>query len=280
MKELLYIILIVGALVALALGAVLIIALRRSMSVAKLYAARGRDLRFVCALLRYYLPGGKWRILRNPCLLSDDKGAPPRADLLIIGGGGVLILTVDERTGRFSTPPTGDWTHWQEGAGSHRVPNRFTEGRQYTATVNGLLVRAGISCPVINLIVMSDDHVTADDLYAENVMTCDQLVPYVKRFCKRGMLKSATQKRLRDLLVAHHVKCKKALEKAAAEESTAPAGHERFTAADLFSNIPVAEVSSLGGQSLICPHCGAGLPTDSRFCNQCGQSLVSGKESQ
>ena len=145
---------------ALTLCVILALSIRKGVAVAKLYAGRGRDLRFVCALLRHYLPGGKWRILRSPCLLADHRGAPPRADLIVLGGGGVLILTVDDRPGHFSTPATGDWTHWQEGE-MEKVPNRFTEGRQYISVVNGLLVRAGISCPVMNIIVLSDE------IYAE-----------------------------------------------------------------------------------------------------------------
>jgi hypothetical protein len=64
----------------------------------------------------------------------------------------------------------------------------------------------------VNLIVLSDDEATADDLYAENVLTCDQLIPYLKRFCKGRMLSTARQKKLREVLAAHHVRCRKALE--------------------------------------------------------------------
>ena len=207
----LYIVVGICVPVALLLCVILLVELRRMMAVTKLYAGEGRDLRFVCALLRHYLPGGKWRILRHPCILADDRNCPPRADLLIIGGGGLLVLTVDDRQGHFVTPPTGDWTLWQ-GKGYKKVPNRFNEGRKYTSVLNNLLVRAGLSCPVVNLIILSDDDATVDDLYAENVLTCDQLIPYLKRFCKGRMLSTARQKKLREVLAAHHVRCRKALE--------------------------------------------------------------------
>ncbi|MBO5778520.1 MAG: NERD domain-containing protein [Clostridia bacterium] len=204
---------VVGVCVPLALGlcVLLFFELSRMMATAKLYSVAGRDLRFVCALLRQHLPGGKWRILRHPCILPNSKDAPPRADLLIIGGGGLLVLTVDDREGHFVTPPTGDWTLWK-GNGYEKVANRFNEGRKYTAVLNNLVVRAGLSCPVINIIVLSDDEATADDLYAENVLTCDQLVPYLKRFCKGRMLSTARQKKLREVLASHHVRCRRALE--------------------------------------------------------------------
>ncbi len=255
--------------VALALCVLLFIALRRAMAVAKLYSGRGRDLRFVCALLRHYLPGGKWRILRNPCLLSQHQGIPPRADLLVIGGGGVLILTVEDRPGHFSTPPTGDWTHWQEGE-MVKIPNRFTEGRQYTSVVNGLLVRAGISCPVLNIIVLSDDHAGADDLYAENVMTGNQLVPYVKRFCKGGMLSKKQQRRLREVIATHHAKSRKALEAGDPAKAAAPSN---LNASNLFAQAgaPAGPVSA--PDSVICPACGEVMPARFSVCGVCGAAL-------
>lgn len=243
--KVLYIVVAVCVPLALLLCLILFLELRRMMAVTKLYAGEGRDLRFVCALLRHYLPGGKWRILRNPCILTDDREAPPRADLIVIGGGGLLVLTVDHREGHFTTPPTGDWTLWQ-GWGYEKVANRFAEGRKYTAVLNGLLVRAGVSCPVVNLIVLSDDEATADDLYAENVLTGDQLIPYVKRFCKGRMLSKRHQKKLREAIAAHHTRCRKALE----QVDTSSRGYSsvlqedaEYTAENLFGDEPEAPVS-------------------------------------
>ena len=272
MDKLLYIVFGVSAVVALALCAVLALGIRKGIAVAKLYAGRGRDLRFVCALLRHYLPGGKWRILRSPCLLSDHNGAPPRADLMVIGGGGVLILTVDDRPGHFSTPPTGDWTYWQDGE-MVKVPNRFTEGRQYITVVNSLLVRAGVSCPVLNLIVLSDDFAGADDLYAENVMTGNQLVPYVKRFCKGGMLTTKQQQHLRQVIASHHAKCRKALE--AGDAAQKSAADQPITASNLFGDAAPAENSSAESApaTVICPSCGEQMPARFRLCGVCGAPL-------
>ncbi|MBQ8287482.1 MAG: NERD domain-containing protein [Clostridia bacterium] len=272
--KILYIVVSIAIPVALALCVILALGLRRAMAVAKLYGGRGRDLRFVCALLRHYLPGGKWRILRNPCLLSDHRGVPPRADLIVIGGGGVLILTVDDRPGHFSTPSTGDWTYWQDGE-MVKIPNRFVEGRQYTAVVNGLLVRAGISCPVLNIIVLSDDHAGADDLYAENVMTGNQLVPYVKRFCKGGMLSSKEQQRLRQIIATHHTKSRKALEAGDPAAQTAGQDTGKFTAANLFDTPEAPARAADSTDTVICPSCGERMPARFRVCGVCGTPLRS-----
>lgn len=240
---------VVGACVPVALLLCLYLfwELRRMMAVAKLYSGEDRDLRFVCALLRQYLPGGKWRILRNPCVLSDDGEIPPRADLIIIGGGGLLVLTVDDREGHFITPPTGAWTLWQ-GKGYEKITNRFTYGRKYTSVLNSLLVRAGLSCPIGNLVVLSDDEATIDDLYAENVLTCDQLIPYLKRFCKGKMLSKSKQKKLREVLAAHHVRCRKTLEQAVrmSRESRASRSEQsdRYTADSIFGKASPEERSS------------------------------------
>ena len=277
MTDLLYIIVGASIFVALALCAVLVMNIRKGMTLAKLYATGGRDFRFVCTLLRHELPGGKWRILRNPCLLSDDHGAPPRADLVVIGGGGVLILTVEERGGHFSTPPTGDWTHWDDGE-MEKLPNRFTEGRQYQSVLNGLLVRAGVSCPVMNIVVLSDDFAGADDLYAENVMTGNKLVPYVKRVCKGSMLSTKQQQHLRQVIATHHAKCRKALE--SADAAAKQAEEAPITAGNLFGDAAPAPEKPTA-QTITCPSCGEQMPARFRICGVCGAPLhFDGEENQ
>lgn len=211
MEYFLYVVVGIAIPVALLLSVILGLELYRMFGVTNLYRSKGRDLQFVCALLRYYLPGGKWRILRNPCLLTDETVAPCRADLLVIGGGGVMILTVDDRYGHFSTPPVGNWTIWQDGKG-RRIPNRFAEGRQYISAINGILVRSGITCPVVSHVVLSDDSAVADDLYSENIYTGAQLVPYVKRFCNGKSLSRKEQMMLREAIVAHHRRCREVIE--------------------------------------------------------------------
>lgn len=227
MDHFLYYVVGISIPLALLLSVVLGIELYRMFGVAGLYRLPERDLRFVCSLLRFYLPGGKWRILRNPYLLTDDKVAPCRADLIIIGGGGVMILTVEERRGHFSTPPSGNWTLWQDGKGQ-RIPNRFAEGRQYVSAVNNILMRCGITCPVVSHVVLSDDSAIVDDLYNENVYTGAQLVPYVKKFCKGKALTKQEQMRLREAIAAHHSRCREAFadkyyQEQAAMEAETPA---------------------------------------------------------
>ena len=222
MDKLLYIIVAIAVPVALLLAAIIAMELRKLLVLANLYRSRSRDMHFVSGLVGLYLPGKKRRMLVEPCLLTNDSAAPANADLVILGGKGVMILTVDERTGHFSTPPTGSWTLWDGGKGS-RIPNRFNEGWQYATVINRIMAENGISCPVYNHIVLSDDDVRIDDLYSDNVFTGAQLVPYVKWFCRGRDLSPKKQKKLRAALLAHHDKCTRAIEeakrKAAAEKA-------------------------------------------------------------
>lgn len=209
MDQLIYIIVAVAIPLALGLSAILALELRKMLRVANLYRTPERDLRFICSLLFLNIPGGKWRILKNPCLLTDSSVAANRADIVIIGGGGVMVLTVDDRKGNFSTPALGPWTHWEDGK-AIRIPNRFVEGRQYVSALHSILVKNSITCPVFNHVVLSDDYAMADDLYNENVYTGAQLVPYVKQFCKDRVLSKKEQLRLREAIAAHHRRCRQA----------------------------------------------------------------------
>ncbi len=224
MDKLLYIVVGIAIPVALLLCVILALELRRLMGVINLYHVPQRDMQFVGSLLRFYLPGGKWRILQRPCLLTDNRVAPTRADLVIIGGKGVMVLTVDDRKGHFSTPATGSWTLWQDGKGQ-RIPNRFNEGWQYVDVIQRIMAENGISCPVYNHIVLSDDYAKFDDLHSENVFTGAQLVPYARGFCKGKELSKEDQQKLREAIAAHHRSCREKIAKAkqikAAEQADA-----------------------------------------------------------
>lgn len=220
MNQLIYIIVGVAIPLALLLSFILAMELRKMFWITNLYRAPERDLGFVCSLLFHYVPGGKWRILKSPCLLTDSNVAANRADLVIIGGGGVMILTVDDRKGHFVTPALGPWTLWEDGK-SKRIPNRFVEGRQYVSAIHSILVKNSITCPVFNHVVLSDDYAVMDDLYSENVFTGNQLVPYVKSFCKGNALSKQDQLRLREAIAAHHRRCRHAVEQAAAAQAAA-----------------------------------------------------------
>ena len=226
MDQLIYIIVGIAIPLALLLSFVLAMELKKMFGVANLYRAPARDLRFICSLLLFFTPGGKWRILRNPCLLTDQGVASPRADVVVIGGGGVMILTVDQRKGHFTTPAIGPWTIWEDGKGV-RIPNRFIEGRQYVSAIHSILVKNSITCPVFNHVVLSDDYAMVDDLYNENVYTGAQLVPYVKHFCNEKVLSKKDQMRLREAIAAHHRRCRQIVEGGASAEAAAPAQSEQ-----------------------------------------------------
>lgn len=186
-------------------------------SLTLLYAQNGRDYRFVCELLRLY--GDKNVLIKSPCLLKKYGDVPPRADAVIVGGGGVLILTVVDEPGQFSTPASGSWSVWQADE-MKRLPNAFLPGRQYTSVLSGLLVKCGLSCPIVSAVVLTDDHATIDSLHEANVITAGDLIPYVKNFCRRRALGRGGQEKLKKAIKQHHEQCLRQLSTAMSARSS------------------------------------------------------------
>lgn len=196
----------------------LVSALLKRHALQQLYADGARDFRFVCELLRLYT--NKNNLLKNPCLLRSYGEIPPRADAVVVGGGGVLILTVVDEPGQYSTPASGNWSVWQDGE-VKQIPNAFLPGKQYTNVLSSLLMKNGISCPIVNAVVLTDDNAHLDSLYEENVMTADQLVPYVKAFARRRALGKGGQTKLIGAIRAHHESCQKKLSSAVVGDAPA-----------------------------------------------------------
>lgn len=181
-----------------------------------LYAESARDFRFVCELLRLFVD--KDSIIKNPCLLRNYGSVPPRADALIVGGGGLLIITAIDEPGQYSTPLAGDWTVWQNGE-MKRLENGFRAGRQYITVLTNVMVKNGLSCPVVNLVVLTDDHAQLDSLHEEYVLTGDLLVPYVKEFLSRRALGRSGQQKLKKAIRQHHEYCQRQLSTAMASDA-------------------------------------------------------------
>lgn len=170
----------------------------------QLYADNARDFRFICELLRIFTD--KKGIVKNPCLLRRYGEYPPRADAIVVGGGGVLILTAVDAPGQYSTPAVGNWSVWQGGE-VRQIPNAFRPGKQYTSVIGAILMKCGISCPVANIVVLTDDHAEVDSLHDKNILTGDRLVPFVQAFNRRRALGRSGQDKLIKAIRQHHEVC-------------------------------------------------------------------------
>lgn len=227
-SQLLHMILI-GILIACFAGIVLlavylVATLLKRHSLHQLYEGDARDFRFVCELLRLYTDKNK--LIKNPCLLRSYEGVSPRADAIVVGGGGILILTVVDDPGQYKTPVNGNWSIWQDGE-MKQIPNGFLPGRQYTSVLSSILVKNGLSCPIVNTVVLTDDYAEIDSLHEENTLTCDRLVPCVREFDRRRVLSKKSQEKLIKAIRAHHELCQRQL-------SSAMVGN----ASSLFANRP------------------------------------------
>ncbi len=208
MRELLIVLVALCFAGILALAIYLVMSLMKRHALRQLYADSARDFRFVCELLRLYTK--KDSVIKNPCLLRSYGAVPSRADAIVVGGGGLLILTVIDEPGQYSTPANGNWSIWQ-GWDRKQIPNAFLPGKQYTSVLTSVLMKNGLSCPIVNVVVLTDDNAEVDSLYDENVLTGDRLVPYVKAFCRGRALGRGAQEKLKKAIRAHHEQCQRRL---------------------------------------------------------------------
>lgn len=222
MPELLTAIIVICFVGILLLAIYLVTVLLKQHNLHRLYAENARDFRFVCELLRLFID--KDSIIKNPCLLKNYDTVSPRADALIVGGGGLLVLTVIDEPGQYSTPPSGNWTVWQNGE-MKQIPNGFRAGKQYVSVLTNIMMKNGLSCPVVNLVVLTDDHAELDSLHEENVLTGDLLVPYVKDFNRRRALGRGGQAKLIKAIKQHHEHCLRRLSTAMVSDASAVFEH-------------------------------------------------------
>ena len=232
MDKLLYIVVAIAVPVALMLAALIALELRKLFGVIHLYRVPCRDIRFVNGLLELYVPSPKQRIVKNPCLFPDEKILQQNSTLLILGGKGVMILTVESRTGHFSTPATGVWTLWQAGKG-YRLPNGFDKGWRYADVISRIMAENKINCPIVNHVILSDDDARVDDLYNDNVFTGAQLVPYAKWFCHGKDLSGRDLKKLRAAILGYQAQCLQVIE----EAKRKAVAEKAKQSADFFQNL-------------------------------------------
>jgi|GEM_PF-2102102 len=217
----------------------LFLSFRKRNALAAIYASDTRDYRFACSLLKLYF---KDRLIRSPYLRKNLGNAPLRADALLVLRGGIVIITVIDAPGFYSTPAEGDWRLTVDDQ-TKRIPNSLMLGQEQVGAVYSMLIRSGIEChDIYNIVLLSDDHAQIDQLYTDGVFTGDLLIPYCKKLNSKRVLKGSVQKEIKSIIVRNHKLCKSYIEKnvfensrasepAAPVESGARAGEEITTAA-------------------------------------------------
>lgn len=180
------VILTVLALAAIAVLFYLIPEIAKYTKVNELNARGIRDKRFAAALLSVYF---KDNVIEAPYLLRSDKDCLPSADVVIVCEGGIIILTVEDRPGYFETPKTGEWV-WRHEDNVRRIPNPFDRGMYYVGACSNIAKRNGISCPIYNLVLLSNDEVEYSGNSGEGVLTSDVLISCVKKI--KGRRKMST----------------------------------------------------------------------------------------
>ncbi|MBE6618606.1 MAG: NERD domain-containing protein [Ruminococcaceae bacterium] len=180
------------ALIILALAAVgilfyLIPEIKKYSRVNELNSKENRDKRFAASLLSVYF---KDSVIESPYLLRSDKDCSPCADVIVVCEGGIIVLTVEDRPGYFDTPKTGAWT-WRQEETLQKIPNPFDRGMYYVGACSNIAKRNGISCPIYNLVLLSNDEVEYSGSSGDGVLTNDVLVACVKKIKDKRKMSTA-----------------------------------------------------------------------------------------
>lgn len=220
----LYVILGCCAVIALSLAIYIFLAVRKRAYLSAIYSSTVRDSRFAYALLKLFFPSC---IIRSPYLLKNPPSISPKADVVAVLKGGILIITVLDKRGFYLTPADKDWSLNTE-KGIERLPNALKVSLSYEHAIDEILLKAGLpSQPIISVALLSDDKSRFDELYPDGILTGSTLIPYCKDMNKTPVMNSKMQKQIVSALYRHHKNCKTYNEKnlyntASADEQQQP----------------------------------------------------------
>ena len=200
------ILLIFCGVVALITVIYMFISVRKRSYLSSIYNNSARDYRFAYALMRLYF---KKAVMRCVYLLKTNDGISPRADVVAVLKGGIVVITVLDGKGFFSTPAEGSWYLTDDNNITTEIPNSLKLGKRYVSELDSLLVRSGIpSQNIYNIVLLSDDKATFDELHSDNILTGDMLIPVCKKLCNAPIMNGRTQKSIISAIMRHHKNCK------------------------------------------------------------------------
>ncbi len=226
------VVLVILALLAVATLFYLIPEIMKYSKVNKLGSSGIRDKRFASELLSVYF---KKNVIENPYLLRSDKDCRPDADLLVVCEGGIIVLTVEDREGYFETPKNGDWTYRFEDE-YQRIPNPFERGMYYANACSNIAKRNGISCPVYNLVLLTNDDAEYNDASGDGVLTNDMLIACVKSIKYKRKISVEETNRLIELIKQNDSHCRKLFGVESFDDYLEDDGESGSSIADIFRN--------------------------------------------
>lgn len=210
MEAFIYVSLALCGVSMIALAVYIILAIRRRSYIAALYSSNVRDSRFAYSLLKIFF--GKY-VLRSLYLLKDQTEISPRADVIAVLRGGLVIITVLDKKGTYVTPPNESWTLTTE-EGMQRIPNAHKSATHYLDAINEALLKAGISSQIMaNVVLLSDDNAKFDELYPEGVLTGRTLVEYCKEMNKTHIMSTKERRQIVEALTKHSKLCRAYIDK-------------------------------------------------------------------
>ena len=210
MELYLKIILVACVLIIVAIVIYLLLDIRRRFALKSIYDSDVRDYRFVCAMLKLYF---KNALIRNPYLRKNLGRVPPRADAVLVLRGGIVIITVIDKPGFYSTPLDDNWSV-TVGERTERIDNALNLSKEYEDAIETLLMKSGIECSLVyNVVVLSDDHAEFDPLYPDGILTGDMLIPYCRHIANTHGLSAKKRREIKEIIIKNHKICKEYLEK-------------------------------------------------------------------
>lgn len=164
-------------------------------------------------------------VLKNAVLIdfSDTVGVKKTTcDIVYIGSGGVLLITVISDGGLFNNPEEGDWSHTYSTDGEPQTDiyvNPFQITNSFKTVIDKLLEHENISPSVVGtLVVHTNENANfAHDL--PNLISIDNLMKYIKEFNKNGRLRFSKQKNVAEIIYKYSKFAKERLTEIANERN-------------------------------------------------------------
>jgi len=251
-RNILLIILASCLVVLAALAVYLLFAMRKRSQLRGIYMSDVRDFRFASALLKLYF---KDRVIRAPYLRKNLGKAPLKADVILVLRGGIVVITVLDKPGYYSTPPAKSWSVTTE-SGTETIPSALKTGAELVSALSTLLMKAGIECPYIyNVVLLSDDNARVDTMYSDGVFTGKDIIPFCRKIAKARRIRRSVQKEITEVIMRNHRLTKVYVVKNVYENQTSGKGAEDAQDPDLadqsdeLSDSIPADVSESGDSS-------------------------------